>query len=145
MAMPKIPTRAKLRRVQRKLCSRFSLAAPQSSINLFFCASIPPPIVAVFQFLPFLFFLLVDAPHCKTTALFGVYSRLSMARSVEEFHDHFQIFFFKWRKKYIFSINSWITTTTKIKIKITISENKQISYYTIVSKIPFSKYPLIFH
>ena len=44
MAMPNIPTRAKLRRVQRKLCSRFSLALLQSSMNLFLFVSIPPPI-----------------------------------------------------------------------------------------------------
>jgi len=44
--MPKIPMRAKLRRVQRKLCSRFSLADPQSSMNLFLFVSIPPPIFA---------------------------------------------------------------------------------------------------
>ncbi|KAL0785487.1 hypothetical protein Bca101_001733 [Brassica carinata] len=43
-AMPKIPMRAKLRRVHRKLCSRFSLADPQSSMNLFLFVSMPPPI-----------------------------------------------------------------------------------------------------
>ncbi len=39
-----MPTRARLRRLQRKFCSRVSRAEPHSSMNLFLFASIPPPI-----------------------------------------------------------------------------------------------------
>lgn len=49
--MLKKPTRAKFHRIQRKLCSRFSLAVLRSSMYLFLCASIPLPIVALFEFL----------------------------------------------------------------------------------------------
>jgi hypothetical protein len=42
-----MPTRAKLRRVHRKLSSRFSRAAPHSSMNLFLFVSIPPPIFSL--------------------------------------------------------------------------------------------------
>jgi len=54
--MPKMPTRARLRRVQRKLNSRFSLAVPQSSMNLFLFASIPPPIFSFQIQIPSLLF-----------------------------------------------------------------------------------------
>lgn len=48
-AIPKRPTRAKLRRVQRKLYSRFSRAELHSSMNRFLLASIPPPIFLSLQ------------------------------------------------------------------------------------------------
>ena len=44
-----MPTRARLRRLQRKFCSRVSRAEPHSSMNLFLFASIPPPIFSSFS------------------------------------------------------------------------------------------------
>ncbi|XXG59813.1 hypothetical protein AAC387_Pa04g1831 [Persea americana] len=64
--MPKIPTMATLRRVHRKLCSRFSRAEFQSFMNLFLFTSIPPPMTALN-----LFYLLPCLVNNETLSLSG--------------------------------------------------------------------------